>query len=492
MIDSAYLKAFLTIGYVLLAVQAGCAAPPQPVARVLMIAGGHAHDYQSLPPRLAQRLVERGNITVDVAEYFRPEGLDRYDVLLFNNCQACEEGKLDQAGEQAIIVDFVRGGKGLVAMHCALWSFQEWPEWRKLVGGIVLRHAAFGPYSVSVLDPADPTMLGLGNQFEVTDEAYFVDELDPQANVLVRTTAVQVGRDGKKRPAPDAQVWTKHYGQGRVFAMTFGHDEKSQFDERVLSVLHNGIRWAGRLTPEPQHNRLTKPEQQTGWQLLFNGRDLSGWTGDTAHWSVENGELVGRTLAAASTSGSLPAPSASAESKPARSASGGTASEASPRRKAGAAREGAKSDLPHNMFLTHEGEFSDFVLKCWVKLRNHNSGVQIRSRQFPENVVKGYQADIADQWYGSLYEEGGTRGVLANGWKDKGETVTVLDGWNEMTIRAVGPRITITLNGVTTVDYTEKQPELQPAKGVIALQLHAGPPMEVRFRDIRVQPIVER
>ncbi len=482
--DSLIPRVLAAVILVSVASQAGCAAPPEPTARVLMIAGGHAHDYQGLPPRLAQRLVERGNVTVDVAEYFRPGGLDQYDVLLFNNCQACEEGKLDEAGEQAI-VDFLRCGKGLVAMHCALWSFQEWPEWRKLVGGIVLKHAAFGSFSVSVLDPAHPTMLGLGNRFEVTDEAYFVDELDPQASVLARTTTAQIGREGKKRPGPDAQVWTTHYGQGRVFAMTFGHDEKSQFDERVLSVLHNGIRWAGRIAPDPQHNGLTKAEQQTGWQLLFNGRDLTGWTGDTAHWSVENGELVGRTSSVEpSSSPSSPAPSASAGSH--RRDAGAT-------RRTGAARDAAaKSDLPHNMFLTHEGEFGDFVLKFWVKLRNHNSGVQIRSRQFPENVVKGYQADIADQWYGSLYEEGGTRGVLANGWKDKGESVAVLDGWNEMTIRAVGPRITITLNGVTTVDYTEKQPDLQPAKGVIALQLHAGPPMEVRFRDIRIQPLEQK
>ena len=48
----------------------------------------------------------------------------------------------------------------------------------------------------------------------------------------------------------------------------------------------------------------------------------------------------------------------------------------------------------------------------------------------------------------------------------------------------------IKLNGLTTVDFTETDAS-RPRSGVIALQLHAGPPMEVRFRDIRIRPLAE-
>ena len=314
-----------------------------------------------------------------------------------------------------------------------------------MLGGIVQTHGRYSTYSVTVLDPADPLMRSLGSGFRITDEPYFVDERAADNNVLIRTTVPTSQPDGKLRPGPDPQVWTRSYGAGRVLAITFGHDEKSQGEEPFVTLLHNGIRWAAGRLPATPHNTLTKAECADGWQLLFNGRDLAGWTGDTAHWSVQNGELVGRS-----------------------------------------------ADLPHNMFLVREGEFGDFILRYSVRLRNHNSGVQFRSRTFPQNVVKGYQADIAAEWYGSLYEEGGTRGVLANGFIGKAEKVVVVDGWNDMLIRAEGPRITITLNGVKTVDYTETVPAAQPARGVIALQLHQGEPMEVRFRDIRLKPLPAR
>lgn len=330
-------------------------------------------------------------------------------------------------------------------MHCSLWSFQSWPEWVELTGGFARGHDKYGTFGVTVLDPAEAVVLGLGNQFRITDEPYIIEKRHPKAQVLARTSEPRTDPEGRRREEPEPQVWTRTYGDGRVVSVTFGHDEKSQSDESFITLLHNAIRWSARRLPDTPHNELSASERKAGFILLFNGRDLDGWTGDLEHWTVENGELVGRTK--------------------------------------------SKEDLKHNQFLIYKGEFGDFFLKYWVKLRNHNSGVQFRSQAFPEHVVKGYQADIADKWYGSLYEEKGTRGVLANGFKDKGEKVVVLDGWNEMTVRAEGPKIRITLNGVTTVEYEEKQPELQPARGVIALQLHAGPAMEVRFRDIRIQPL---
>ncbi len=430
----------LSLPLVLAAVAFGAESKP---LQVLMITGGEYHDYKTLPAILADRLTQRGEMKVEVVPSILDLDIARLagaDVLLFNNC---EQTEVPEALQQAILA-FVRNGKGLVAMHCALWSYQNWSEWTPLVGGFAPGHDRFGAFPVSVLDATHATMLGVGNRFEITDEAYYVDKRDRTAEVLARTSHVLPGPDGKPREGPDPQVWIRSEGQGRVFAVTFGHDEKSQGDERFITLLHNGVRWAGRGLPDTPHNVLTRGEERAGFKLLFNGANLDGWLPEK-HWSVEDGTIVGRTA--------------------------------------------QKGDLKHNQFLIARGEYGDFFLKFSVRLRNGNSGVQFRSRAFDEFVVKGYQADAAEGWYGSLYEEGGKRRVLANGWKDRGEKVAVLDGWNEMTVRAVGPKITITLNGLTTVEYEEKEPGLQPARGVIALQIHAGPAMEVRFRDIRIQPL---
>jgi len=190
--------------------------------------------------------------------------------------------------------------------------------------------------------------------------------------------------------------------------------------------------------------RLSAAED-AGFVPLFNGRDLTGWTGDPALWSVADGAILGST-------------------------------------------EACKTPLKHNTFLATEKTYRNFVLRVSFKLRNHNSGVQVRSRQYPDYVVRGYQPDIAAARYtGILYEEGG-RGILAD--VDPKEVAKHLkaDDWNEYAITCDGPRITIVLNGFTTVDYTEKKADA-PQEGIIALQLHVGPAMQVRFKDIAIKEL---
>lgn len=182
---------------------------------------------------------------------------------------------------------------------------------------------------------------------------------------------------------------------------------------------------------------------QNGFVSLFDGKDLKGWSGDPRLWKVENGVIVG------STDGVEP--------------------------------------LKHNTFLIYKGaRFTDFELHAQIKLRNHNSGIQFRSEEFPEWVVKGLQADAAEgNWWGSIYDEGGKRGVIVNGWKGKGENAVKPDGWNDYTIYCKGGEIRLTLNGVTTAELSGETPK----DGIIALQLHAGKPMRVEFRNLRIKKL---
>ena len=175
---------------------------------------------------------------------------------------------------------------------------------------------------------------------------------------------------------------------------------------------------------------------------LFDGKTLNGWSGDPDLWSVEDGMIVGTT--------------------------------------------DAKS-LKHNSFLSTTKTYKNFILKVTFKLRNHNSGVQIRSKQYPDYVVKGYQPDIAESRFtGILYEEGG-RGILADVDQEKAGAAFKRHDWNEYVITCDGPRIKQVLNGVTTVDYTEKDEKKGAREGIIALQLHAGPKMRVWFKDIQIK-----
>lgn len=177
------------------------------------------------------------------------------------------------------------------------------------------------------------------------------------------------------------------------------------------------------------------------WKPLFDGKTLDGWSGDPRLWSVHDGVITGST-------------------------------------------EG--TPLTHNEFLITKSEYGNFILHAEMKLRNHNSGIQFRSEALPDYVVTGYQADAGESnYWGNIYEEKGTRNTMVDGWAAGGKDVVHLKDWNTYEIRCEGDHITVTLNGKVTADIHDSA----RLRGIIALQLHAGPPMEAYFRNIRIKPL---
>lgn len=170
--------------------------------------------------------------------------------------------------------------------------------------------------------------------------------------------------------------------------------------------------------------------------LLFNGRDLTGWNGDSRFWSVENGEIVGRS-----------------------------------------------PGLKHNTFLLSDMTVDNFRLSLETKLVNDsgNSGIQFRTvpKEGFEEVV-GYQADMGPTWWGKLYEENG-RAILSD---KSGEEFVKKGEWNRYEIEADGSHIRTWINGQLCVDLDDPDGK---RRGIIALQIHSGPAMEVRFRNLKLE-----
>lgn len=205
-------------------------------------------------------------------------------------------------------------------------------------------------------------------------------------------------------------------------------------------------------------------DAEEGFKPIFNGKDLSGWDGNPKFWSVKEGAITGETTAENPTQG--------------------------------------------NTFLIwRDGTVDDFEFRCSFKLSAHNSGIQYRSKDFGNWVVGGYQADMegGDTYTGILYEER-MRGILA----ERGQHVELSDGgkktvvgsvgdrreiqavvkkqqWNEYQIIARGTRLVQRINGVTTVLVTDNDTKNQVFSGLLALQLHAGAPMQVQFKDMRIK-----
>jgi hypothetical protein len=169
---------------------------------------------------------------------------------------------------------------------------------------------------------------------------------------------------------------------------------------------------------------------------FFNGKDLTGWHGGPGLWQVQDGEIVGRTA------------------------------------------EGLKK----NDFLKSDLLVGDFRLSVQVKLTpdKENSGIQFHSEALPDGEMRGPQADVGAGWWGKLYEESG-RGLI---WDKSGEKHVKPGEWNLYVVEARGDTVKTWINGQLCVDLTD--PKLA-REGIFGLQMHSGGPMEVRFKELKLE-----
>ena len=203
------------------------------------------------------------------------------------------------------------------------------------------------------------------------------------------------------------------------------------------------------------------PAPPDAFESLFNGRDLEGWEGDPALWAVEDGIVVGR----------------------------------------------ADGTLTYNRFLTWTGgTVKNFELRAMVNVSpGGNSGLQYRGTERPdlgETVVTGYQCDVVSNradYDGMLYEERGRR-ILAHA----GERVVIdpegqpwvvgryplrkfeAGAWHEYRVRVEGNHHRHWIDGHPTVEVIDLDPKGRALQGVLAVQVHVGPPMSIRYKDFRL------
>jgi hypothetical protein len=152
-----------------------------------------------------------------------------------------------------------------------------------------------------------------------------------------------------------------------------------------------------------------------------------------------------------------------------------------------------KEQQKFNTFLCSKKKYKDFDMKFQIRLKGTdaaNSGIQIRSQivDMKTFAVGGPQADIGKGYWGSLYgERFDAKGKIGGGHMmkqapaDKVNEKLKKDDFNEYQIICKGKHVAITINGVTCVDQDF---EIMPDEGIIAFQLHGGPPMQVTFKDI--------
>jgi len=208
-----------------------------------------------------------------------------------------------------------------------------------------------------------------------------------------------------------------------------------------------------------------------GFKSLFNGKDLTGWEGNPKLWSVKDGMIVGQTTKENPTKG-------------------------------------------NTFLILKDQKFKDFEIRAICKLEGMNSGIQYRSKVIdPANwVMAGYQCDInpGPDNYCKLYQErmrgriampGEVVTMDAEGKKnvtgtvpepDKVKTAEKKGDWNEVVVIAKGNHLIQKLNGVVIVDLTdndERPDKGRTMDGLLGLQIHAGGPMTITFKEIKIKEL---
>jgi len=223
---------------------------------------------------------------------------------------------------------------------------------------------------------------------------------------------------------------------------------------------------------------VSAADAEKGFTPIFNGKDLTGWNGDARFWSVKDGAITGQTT--------------------------------------------PDNPAPHNTFLIWtNGTLGDFELRLSYKIIPNNdksfgdSGIQYRSKEMPDFVVAGYQANlmVTKPLTGILYEEKG-RGIIhqlgqkvviktdpndANkhkvevvgsfGQSEEIQASFKTNDWNEYVVIAQGNHLQHFINGKQTADVTDQDDARAAKSGILALQLHAGQPMTVQFKNIRIKTL---
>jgi hypothetical protein len=208
---------------------------------------------------------------------------------------------------------------------------------------------------------------------------------------------------------------------------------------------------------------------EEGFVSIFDGKTLEGWDGNPKFWSVQDGAITGQTTSDNPTKG-------------------------------------------NTFVIWRGGTTEDFELRLKFRIIGGNSGIQYRSQDRGNWVVGGYQADVdsSDTFSGILYDERG-RGILAKRGemtevvsKDGKHQVNVIaslgdsreinsvikkEDWNDYQIFARGNWMMHVINGRVTAQIKDSDKANADSTGILALQLHAGPPMKVQYKEIRIKVI---
>ena len=208
--------------------------------RGVLWVGGFAHEFDAFAEILTDFLPKRIPMDIEVVRdgsFLDSPGAEGPDVIIMNHCFKSAEGVLTE-DQKSKLLEFVRKGKGVVAIHASYYSFPEWEQCREIYGAKFIKHDEVDiMLEVRVTDRAHPVTKGLPEYFEVHSELYQSTPLGADCHLLA------VAREkGTETEYPS--VWTRKYGDGRIVTILPAHWPDAYRSKAFQELIVQSVNWA--------------------------------------------------------------------------------------------------------------------------------------------------------------------------------------------------------------------------------------------------------
>ena len=266
------------------ALPAEAPAKPQQARKVLVFSktAGFRHSSIEVGVEAITRMGKAtGAFEVTATEddsIFEPETLGEFDAVIMLNTTG-EIFKSEEVGREdrlkSSLIEFVKGGKGLIGIHSATDTYKNWKDYNDMMGGAFDGHPWHEKIRVKNNDPKHPILLGFeGKDFEVADEIYQFrkDTASPDERRILLSLSGEIAKKSKGKYGKDGLypiAWCDEYGKGRIFYCSLGHREEIYWNPAVLKHYLAGIQFAlGDLAADAQPKKLAGNGFLPGTQVV--------------------------------------------------------------------------------------------------------------------------------------------------------------------------------------------------------------------------------